>query len=250
MSSPGAPVRESVRRGRIELFDGFRLQVEGTWIHPVTNGQRLLAFLSLLGPAPRTVVAGTLWSNVPENRALGSLRTTMWRLNHAVPGLIVAARGQLALAEFVRVDVTEFVSTAGARFRHPGGTGLHSPELRLRELLPGWDDDWVIFERDRLRQLRLHQLEAAAADLCALGGYAMALDAALEAVRSEPLRESARRAVIGVHLAEGNFAEALREYKRFRALLAEQLGVEPSLDLTDLVFRREPLRNRTKAALI
>ncbi|SHH85084.1 AfsR/SARP family transcriptional regulator [Streptomyces sp. 3214.6] len=243
-------MRESVRRGRIELFDGFRLQVDGTWIHPASNGQRLLAFLSLLGPGTRSVVAGTLWANVPENRALGSLRTTMWRLNHTVPGLIVAARGQLTLAEFVTVDVTESVGTAGARLRHPGGTGLHSPELRLRELLPGWDDDWVIFERDRLRQLRLHQLEAAAADLCALGDYAMALDTALEAVRSEPLRESARRAVITVHRAEGNFAEALHEYERFRALLTDQLGVEPSLDLTDLVFRREPLGNRTMAAPI
>ncbi|MDX2680546.1 bacterial transcriptional activator domain-containing protein [Streptomyces soliscabiei] len=64
------------------------------------------------------------------------------------------------------------------------------------------------------------------------------------------MRESARRAVIAVHRAEGNFAEALHEYERFRALLTDQLGVEPSLDLTDLVFRREPLGNRTMAAPI
>ncbi|KUO12309.1 hypothetical protein AQJ58_08730 [Streptomyces sp. DSM 15324] len=52
----------------------------------------------------------------------------------------------------------------------------------------------------------------------------MALDTALEAGRSEPLRESARRAVTAVRRAEGNFAEALHEYERFRALLTDQLG--------------------------
>lgn len=103
-------------------------------------------------------------------------------------------------------------------------------------MLPGWYEDWVIFERERLRQLRLHALEAAAAQLCEHGQHAAALDMAFEAVRNEPLRESAHRTVILIHLAEGNFAEALWEYERFRKLLIGQLGVEPSRELTRLVF--------------
>jgi DNA-binding SARP family transcriptional activator len=229
------------------LFDGFRLEVDGTWIHPAASGQRLLAFLTLLGPAVRAVVAGTLWAEVPENRALGSLRTTIWRINHAVPGLVTVERGRLAVADFVSVDVAEFIGAAAARFRGNGGTGLSSPahsplhspspELRLRELLPGWYEDWVVFERERLRQLRLHDLEAEAARLCARGEYGVALETALEAVRNEPLRESAHRAVILIHLTEGNFAEALQEYERFRKLLADQVGVEPSVELSCLVLR-------------
>jgi DNA-binding SARP family transcriptional activator len=47
-------------------------------------------------------------------------------------------------------------------------------------------------------------------------------------VAAEPLRESGHRALIAVHLAEGNPGEALRQYAVFRKLLAEELGLAPS----------------------
>jgi DNA-binding SARP family transcriptional activator len=226
----------TIRNGRLELFDGFRLEIDGTEVAPSIGAQRLLAFLSLQGPTVRAVVAGTLWGDTTENRALGSLRTTMWRINQLVQGLVTVEHGRLALAGFVGVDATEFGDRAAARFKGSTEVDLPPVDLRLRELLPGWYEDWVIFERERFRQLRLHVLEAAAAQLCAHGQYATALDTAFEAVRHEPLRESAHRAVILIHLAEGNFAEALREYERFRDLLIGQLGVEPSPDLARLIF--------------
>jgi DNA-binding SARP family transcriptional activator len=235
MSLDTALMNGTIRKGRLELFDGFRLEVDGSRIDASAGAQRLLAFLSLQGPAVRTVVAGTLWGHTTETRALGSLRTTMWRVNQAVPGLVAVERGRLALADFVSVDATEFGDQATARFRGIRDMDVPLANLRVRELLPGWYEDWVIFERERLRQLRLHALEAAADQLCARGQYAAALDTAFEAVRHEPLRESARRAVMLIHLAEGNFAEALWEYERFRDLLTGQLGVEPSPDLTRLV---------------
>jgi DNA-binding SARP family transcriptional activator len=236
MSSKSALTNGTIRNGRLELFDGFRLEVDGSQIDPSAGGQRLLAFLSLQGPAVRPVVAGTLWGHTTESRALGSLRTTMWRVNQAVPGLITVEHGRIALAAFVSVDATEFGDQAAARFRSSREADLPLPDLSVGELLPGWYEDWVIFERERLRQLRLHDLEAAAAYLCARGEYAAALDTAYKAVRHEPLRESAHRTVILIHLAEGNFAEALWEYERFRNLLIGQLGVEPSPDLAALIF--------------
>ena len=60
------------------------------------------------------------------------------------------------------------------------------------------------------------------------GHYVEALDAALAAVRSDPLRESARRLILRIHLAEGNQVEALRHFHSYRALLAAELGIEPS----------------------
>ena len=38
-----------------------------------------------------------------------------------------------------------------------------------------------------------------------------------------------------MHLAEGNRAEALREFRRYRALVQRELGVEPSDELYELV---------------
>jgi len=103
------------------------------------------------------------------------------------------------------------------------------------ELLPGWYDDWVIFERERVRQLRLHVLDALAERLIAQARYAEALEAALECARIEPLRESSNRLIIAIHLAEDNVAEAVRHYEFFRDLLRIELGIEPSPRLAGLL---------------
>jgi DNA-binding SARP family transcriptional activator len=211
---------------RLGLLDGFRLEAAGRPVHVLASTQRLLALLALHGPVPRLVAAGTLWPDVPEPQALASLRTTIWRANRLLPGLITAGENKIGVGEFVSIDVNDLSDRAdrGLLCRHPG------------ELLPGWYDDWVIFERERLRQVRLHALESAALGLLLQGNYATALELALEAVRCEPLRESAHRAVVSVHLAEGNLVEAIRAYVRFRDLLREQLGAEPSEHLVQLVF--------------
>lgn len=213
-----------MRNVHLDLIGGFRLLAGG---HPVAltgTGQRLVAYLALGGPTARVVTAGTLWPAVPETRALASLRTTMWRCNRAVDGLVMAEWHGIALAPAVEVDVTGLLN------------GSTAP-VRGAELLPGWYDDWVVFERDRLRQRTLLAWEQAATDLAAEGRFAASLDFALAAVRADPYRESARRAVIAVHLAQHNVAEAVREYHQFRGLLVDQLGVEPSDELASLVFR-------------
>ena len=38
-----------------------------------------------------------------------------------------------------------------------------------------------------------------------------------------------------VHLADGNVAEAIRQYRLFERLLADQLGLEPSGRMADLL---------------
>ena len=105
------------------------------------------------------------------------------------------------------------------------------------ELLPGWYEDWVLVERERMHQLTLHVLEALARQLVDRGAYPYALQAALNAVTIDPLRESARRAVINVHVAQGNTVDAIREYERFRAVLDKELGVAPTRHLTELIRR-------------
>jgi len=101
-------------------------------------------------------------------------------------------------------------------------------------LLPGWYDDWVIFERERLRQRMLHALEALAVRLTRLRRYAEAVEAALVAVAAEPLRESAQRVLLQVYRAEGNLCEAQRAYRQYADLLRRELGVRPGPDLVRL----------------
>lgn len=94
-------------------------------------------------------------------------------------------------------------------------------------LLPGWYDDWVVLERERLRQLQLHALDRLAAALLAAEEPGRALDAALVAVQADPLRESAHRIVVRIHLREGNAPEALRAYERFAQLLSRRWAWHP-----------------------
>jgi DNA-binding SARP family transcriptional activator len=76
--------------------------------------------------------------------------------------------------------------------------------------------------------------------LAALGQFGRAVEAALAAVASEPLRESAHRALISVHLAQGNQVEAIRQYCSYANLLREELELEPSEQMHEMIGALEP----------
>ena len=92
----------------------------------------------------------------------------------------------------------------------------------------------AIYNAER-NELRLHALETLAVRLADAGRFASAVEAALAAVRAEPLRESANRCLVTVHLAEGNSMEALRAYETFRQALSADLGMQPSIRMSVLV---------------
>ncbi|MGH3797295.1 MAG: AfsR/SARP family transcriptional regulator [Pseudonocardiaceae bacterium] len=237
LTAPG-PARRAAPT--LRLFGGFRLEYAGTNVTVSLNGQRLLAFLGIRGNTTRAGSAGTLWPEATEGRAHGSLRTTIWRLHRIGTPLVDSHAGVLTLAPDVRVDVHEFTAAAARIQRSAESDGEQIQVFTTGELLPGWYDDWLLFERERLRQIRLHALEALVRQLTVRGQYARALDAALQCVQLEPLRESAHRAVLQIHLAEHNIAEALRHYELFRRFLREELGIEPSPELRDMLAARDP----------
>ncbi|MFF7311584.1 BTAD domain-containing putative transcriptional regulator [Streptomyces sp. NPDC008137] len=223
-------MNDSITSSRLQLLGRFHLKHAGESIELCMNAQRLVAFLYLSGRSSRTLAAGTLWPDVAEERARGSLRTTLWHLPHGNPTVIECSGDNLSLSCAVSVDVTTLEEVALRVVQSNGLLDAPPPlELLTRgDLLPGWDEDWILLERERIRQLRLHALDKLAEGLTQQGRHALALEAALASVRIEPLRESAHRAVISVHLAENNIGEAIRHYRMFVRLLREQLNVEPS----------------------
>jgi DNA-binding SARP family transcriptional activator len=224
---------------RVQLLDGFALSTASAPRLLPVGMQRLVALLAVRGPSPRSLVAGTLWPEVPEAHALACLRTLIWRLRGTVPGLVDTAGVGLALADGWPVDSREQQTVAALVLRTDASDAAwvwSQAGILLRgELLPGWYDDWVVLERERLTQLRLHALEHAASVLLACGRTEEALQLVLEAVRVAPLRESATRLLIGVHLAEDNLADALHHYELFCRMLRHELGLEPSPALAALV---------------
>jgi DNA-binding SARP family transcriptional activator len=120
------------------------------------------------------------------------------------------------------------------RFDEEAVTALLEPRFCC-ELLPGWYDDWVLVERERHRQLSLHALESLCEHLTATHRYGAAVLAGLAAIDREPLRESAHRALMMVHLAEGNVGEAITRYRIYEKIAARDLGVAPSAMMRSLL---------------
>jgi DNA-binding SARP family transcriptional activator len=71
-------------------------------------------------------------------------------------------------------------------------------------------------------------LEQLAGNHLAAGRHGEALEAALEAMAAEPLRETPHRLVVRIHLAEGNAFEAVHAFYVYRDLLLRELRLEPS----------------------
>jgi DNA-binding SARP family transcriptional activator len=220
---------------QLRLLGGFRFDVGGRPVALPVQAQRLLAVLALGGPRPRSTLAGLLHGDVAEARAQAYLRNAIWRVRQVADGTLHCTRAAVALAPEVAVDVTRarLGATRVLQGRPDGDPGLLAA-LDL-DLLPCWDEDWLVVERERQRQLRLHALEALS-EMCRRDGrYPEAITAALAAVRAEPLRESAQRALVGAHLAEDNVGEALRQFRAYRRLLADELGIHPGHRLTEMV---------------
>jgi DNA-binding SARP family transcriptional activator len=235
-AGPAAGPRVSVR-----LLGGFSLELDGRSLCSPQSVRRVVAFLGVHAYASRASIASTLWSDVPEEKAYASLRTALWRLRRLSPQPVVTGREMLSLAGSVDIDVRTLVATAQQVLQSDQAEWDRSAVPRLAavgELLPGWYDDWVLFERDRLRQLQLHALEVIAERRTAQQRYAEAIEAALAAVRLEPLRESATRALIAAHLAEHNVIEAVRRFESLRSGLTTELGVQPTPELLNLIESR------------
>jgi DNA-binding SARP family transcriptional activator len=234
--TPGGPARRSRRAHlRLALLGGFEMHADGGRIQLPVSAQRVAAFVALHErPLRRAYVAGSLWPDVLEERAAASLRSALWRIHRRAP--LIDARGdELRLVDGVDLDLREAEATAARELEGQAAPVEVEVTLLVSDLLPGWYDDWVQLERERFRQLRLRALDALCERLTTAGHLDAALEVGMLSVAGEPLRESAHRALIGVHLADGNVGEAVRQYELCRRLLREQLGISPSDRTRELI---------------
>jgi DNA-binding SARP family transcriptional activator len=237
--SPSAADVKSDHETVLHLFGGPYVTVHGTRREVPEGSKRLLAFVALTqGRIERRRVAGELWPIGDDLRASGNLRSALWRLRAVGVDLVTADKWSLRLFEGVRVDCHMVSDWAARLIRGTAGNDDLTIPLSWSEalnLLPGWYDDWVTMERERIRQRVLHALEVLSRRLAGAARCAEAVEAAMMAVAAEPLRESAQRVLIEAHLAEGNWTEGRRSYEAYRDLLCRELGVRPAADLASTV---------------
>jgi DNA-binding SARP family transcriptional activator len=234
---------ENFMNAHLRVLDCFSLTCDGRHVGVPRSAQRLLAFLALhRHPVRRLFVAGSLWLDSPEERAYASLRSALWRLQAAGADVIEVRDAHLALAPSVRVDHREAAGLSRALLDRRGADlqTVADWALLAGELLPDWDEEWVIVEREHHRQLSLQAMEALSERMLTAGTLPQALEVALAVFAREPLRETAHRLMIRVHIADGNSFEAIRQYQLYERLTLTRIGIPPSPRMRALVSHLLP----------
>jgi DNA-binding SARP family transcriptional activator len=229
-----APTNISVR---LSLLKGFHLVCDQRPVALPLSAQRLVAFLGLQErPQQRDSVAGALWTDSSEGHAAANLRSALWRLRRPGVPLVTVDGRRIELSQHVAVDVREVFAFARRVINPTQACELTEIDSVVLDgdVLPDWYEDWVMLERERFRQIRLHALEAVCERYTWAGRHAQAVEAGLAAVREEPLRESANRCLIRAFLAEGNRVEARGQYQRFSDLVGKELGIAMSPQMREL----------------
>jgi DNA-binding SARP family transcriptional activator len=231
----------------LDLMHSWQLRRDGEKVCVAARQQRLIAALAVRGDRLRSYLAGMLWPECPEANALESLRVAVHLITRQLPGLLVKNGPSLSLDHRVRVDLYRVrAALADAHKGSDGNAALLLQEISDVDFLPGWYEDWVVFEQSKLQHHRVKAFTAISRQLAARGDNEAAADAAMAALDIEPLDESAVRVLIAAELAQGNVASALLAYDRYQSQLQADMGVGPSDGLRHLIKETFIRQGRSK----
>ncbi len=232
---------------RIQVLGRFDLSLGGVRVPPLESAraESLLTFLLLNRhtAASRQHLAFLLWPDSTEAQARTNLRHLVHTLRSRLPDadryLEVTFRtvGWRADAP-CWLDVSAFeqlLDTSGDDRGYEGAL-RDAVALYTGDLLEGCYDDWLLGERERLRQRQLDALGKLAALCEGRGDLDDAIGHAERLLRGDPLREQTYRQLMRCHVARGDRARAVRAYHVCCSTLERELGVPPSAE-TDAVYQ-------------
>lgn len=214
----------------------------------------LLAALALRRESvARSRLADLLWPDLDEYAARNALSVCLHRLRNRLGNelAIERTRDGHALSASVSVDLWE-IERALASVR--GRSALRMRDVALLERayerlcarppqrLRGWE--WFEPTLRRAEELRVEAAQRLSAQALQNGEIARALELAGDVIALDACDESAARIAIRAHLAAGDRPAAMREYRRYREVLLDELGCEPAEEIDRLLG----LERRVKTA--
>lgn len=235
----------------ITLMGRFRLRWgEAAVVHLDTPSQQsLLAYLALHPDQPhsRQHLAFTFWPDSHEGQSRTNLRKAIHHLRHILPQadqfLEVAwhtvtwcssAPHTLDVAEFATAAAQVSTSVSPAAQRRSLEAAINHYQ---GDLLPGHYDNWILAQRETLRQQYLDCLMQHVQLLETAREYTAALISARRLLQADPLHESAYRRLMRLQALSGDRSGAVRTYHVCAAALQGELRVLPSAP-TQEVYRR------------
>jgi len=217
----------------------------------------LLAYLAVTKrPHSRESLAGLLWGEMPDAAAKANLRKILSVLREIAAPNIGIGRQEVSFNR----DSNYWLDTEifESKTLDPSPTSITPAEMQDRDVklldeavqlykgdfLEGFYvrdapafEEWVLPERERLRQKMLQALYRLAAFYTARGHYARGIDYTTRLLALEPWHEEVHQQMMLLLALSGQRSAALNQFEVCRRLLADELGVQPNRDTVDLHHR-------------
>jgi len=219
--------------------------------------KRVAILLSYLALHPQRIhsrdeLGEMLWPESDLNVIRRNFRQALLSLRHVLEPPPLPAGSVLQVQqssvqlnpELVTTDIGEFESLI-ERARGVGSDEERFEDLREAiglykgELLPGFDDEWVLNERLRLEDLYTYSLGQLVEECDRLDRTGEAIHYLRLAVAKEPLIEDWHTALMRQYLKSGRPMSALKQYGELETMLAEQLHSEPGEESRRLAARAQ-----------
>jgi DNA-binding SARP family transcriptional activator len=247
-------------RLEVRVLGGFEARLSGgpDIVLPTRKTQALLAFLALPpGPThPRDKLAALLWGDMGQAEARRNLRRALFALRQAAgdAGALVTEGGSVALDPArVSVDAVEV-----ERLLRDGSLAALEAAARLYrgDLLAGLAlaeapfEEWLLAERERLRELALEAMARLLALQQDAGAVEAAIATALKLSALDPLQEPVHRALMRLYARAGRRGAALKQYQLCVSALERELRTEPEPETRalyqELLRERRTVRGRER----
>jgi DNA-binding SARP family transcriptional activator/muconolactone delta-isomerase len=236
---------------RIFLIGQFKLQADDAPIElPSRPAQSLLAYLALHAGVVhrREKLAGLFWHDATETNARSYLRQALWRIRKAFEAVSIPWENYLDITDIsvsFRQESDHWLDTEAFLDMAMDGSveGLQEQTgLYTGELLPGFFDDWVLSERERLQAAYHQKMDRLLDELLSAGRWHEAVNNGEQWIRLGYAPEPAYRALMRAYAGMGDQAMASATYQRCIEALDKELGLDPSPEtrrLYDQIFQGE-----------
>lgn len=223
----------------VGLLGGFQLHWGETPFNSIHSPrlQALLAYLILHGDSPtsRQHLAFIFFPDSSEAQARTDLRKLFHLLRRALPDADRFLDGDAQCLQWRQdapftLDVTCFENAL--RTAITISDWQEAVELYRGDLLPGCHDDWILPERERLRQDLVYALEQLIACCEQAEDYVAARQYAQRLLICDPLREETYRRLMKLSALSGDRAGVMRYYNQCVTVLQRELEVEPAAETT------------------
>ncbi len=241
---------ESAAELHIRLFGKASITAAGSPVKFVRSSMALalLAFILLRRghSVSRNALAFALFPDKDETGAFSELRRHFYLVNKALP----ARKGEpwlIAEGETIRWNVDAGAVVDALDFERlvaNPATQAAAIDLYAGDLLEGFDAEWAIVERERLRGLYLQALFELIGRHRTQRDHRTALSYAERLLAADPWRQDVVRQIMAIHYALSDADGALAAYDRFAERLRAEMQIAPmpeTLALRETILRGDPL---------